>query len=138
MESWKSLHVHEPMNVSGVDGMISILKRSKDNVFGLQASGEITAEDIEQVIPILNEGIKKYGKINWLMIMETGKCTSLRAMYEDMMWLLSNLKHFDRMAIVGNKKWEELLIKADGLVFGEKYFDESELEKAWKYVETGS
>jgi hypothetical protein len=56
-------------------------------------------------------------------------------MYEDVKFLLKNLKHFDKMAVVGDKHWLEILIKADGLIFGEKYFDISELEAAWKYVE---
>ena len=41
------------------------------------------------------------------------------------------------MAVVGDKKWEELLIKADSLVFGEKYYDISQLDDAWEYVEGG-
>lgn len=44
--------------------------------------------------------------------------------------VFENLKNFDRMAVVGDKKWQELLIKADGLVFGEKYFDISQLDEA--------
>ncbi|HEA69109.1 MAG TPA: STAS/SEC14 domain-containing protein [Desulfobacterales bacterium] len=115
--------------------MITILGRSKRNVFGFEASGEISESDIQGVAAQLDEAIKAHGKISWLFVMKTAKYTSLRAMYEDMMWLLKNIKHFDRMAIVGDKKWEKLLIKADGLVFGEKYFDISQLDDAWKYVE---
>lgn len=118
--------------------MITILERSKGNVFGLEASGEISELDIYEVTKPMDEAVKKYGKINWLLIMKTSKCTSLRAVYEDIMWLLKNLKHFNRMAIVGDKKWEEILIKADSLIFGEKYFDISQLEDAWAYVEEGA
>ncbi len=74
-------------------------------------------------------------KINWLVVMETAKCTSLRSMYEDMSWLLKYLKHVNKIAVVGDKKWEDLLIKSDGLVFREKYFDASQLDEAWEYVE---
>jgi len=41
------------------------------------------------------------------------------------------------MAIVGDKKWQEMLVKADSLVFGEKYFDIAQLEEAWQYIEGG-
>ena len=115
--------------------MIKFLERSKDNVIGFEASGEITESEELEAIKKMDEVIKKHGKISWLAIVDTVKYTSLRAMYEDMSWCLKNLKHFDRMAVVGDKKWEELLIKSDGLVFGEKYFDKSHLEDAWKYVE---
>ncbi len=115
--------------------MIKILEKSKGNVLGFYVTGEISPEDIESVEVVADKAIAEHGKINWLMRMETTRYTSLRAMYEDMMWLLKNLKHFDKMAIVSDKKWEELLIKTDGLVFGEKYFDVSQLEEAWKYIE---
>ncbi len=116
--------------------MINVLERSKGNVLGFDATGEISPEDIESVEVVADKAITEYGKINWLIRMDTSRYTSLRAMYEDMMWLVKNLRHFDKMAVVGDKKWEELLVKADGLVFGEKYFDVSQLEEAWKYVES--
>lgn len=115
--------------------MVKILERSKDNVLGVEATGEVSLEDLKKVEVVFDEAIKKYDKINWLYIIGTMKYTNLRAMYEDMSWLMKNLKHFDRMAVVGDKKWEELMIKTDGFFFGEKYFDITQLEEAWKYVE---
>ena len=41
------------------------------------------------------------------------------------------------MAIVGDKTWEDIIIKADGLVFGEKDFDISQLDEAWEWLEGG-
>ena len=115
--------------------MIKILDRSKGNVFGIESTGKITAEDIEKISGQLQEGIDKYGKINWVFIMKDFKGTTIKGMYEDVKFLFKNLKHFDKMAVVGDKLWLELLIKADGLIFGEKYFDISKLEDAWKYIE---
>lgn len=115
--------------------MLKVLERSHGNAIGIEASGEITKEDIEEITPQLDELIEKYGKISWLFIIKTGRYRTVREFYEDVMWLLKNLKNFDRMAIVGETKAEELLIKIDGLVFGERYFDVSEIEEAWKYIE---
>lgn len=118
--------------------MIKILERSKGNVFGFETSGEISESDVESVAAKLDEAIEKYGKISWLIVLKTTKYTGLRAMYEDMKWVTKNVRHFDRMAVVGDRKWEELLVKADGFVFGEKYFDISQLDDAWEYVEGGA
>lgn len=41
------------------------------------------------------------------------------------------------MAIVGGKTWEEIIITAHGLVFGEKYFDVSQRHEAGEWVEGG-
>lgn len=115
--------------------MIKKLERSQGKVLGFEASETIKLEEIKAIEPSLEDAIVKYGKTNWLMVMETDKCTSLRAMYEDMSWGLKYLKHFNKIAVVGDKKWEDLLIKADRLVFGEKYFDASQMDEAWEYVE---
>jgi len=116
--------------------MLKVLERSHGNVIGIEASEEITEEDIDEITPQLDELIEKYGKISWLFIIKTGRYKTPRAFYEDIMWLLKNIKKFDRMAIVGETGAEELLIKIDGLVFGEKYFDISDIEKAWRYIES--
>ncbi|MBN1432293.1 MAG: STAS/SEC14 domain-containing protein [Methanomicrobiaceae archaeon] len=115
--------------------MLKVLERSHGNIVGIEASGEVTEEDIREITPQLDELIEKYGKISWIYVIKTTKYKTVRAMYEDMMWLLKNIKNFDRMAIVGETKSEELLIKIDGLVFGEKYFDISEIDQAWDYIE---
>jgi len=116
--------------------MIKFLKKSHDNIFGLEATGEITEKDIIDWETKINKAVKKYGTVNWLFVIKASKFESLKSMYSDMMWLLKNIVHFDKMAIVGDKKWEELLIKADSLAFGEKYFDISQLDQAWDYIES--
>lgn len=115
--------------------MIKILERSKDNIFGFELSGEITESDIHETNALLDEAIKKYEKISWLLVVRTSKFSSPRVLFEEMGWALKDLSHFDRMAVVGDKIWEELLIESDGYLFGDQYFDISQLEDAWKYVE---
>ena len=118
--------------------MIKALERSKGNVFGFEVSGEITVEDIRRVTDVLDKAIEKYGKINWLFVFKTIKYHSPRAFYEDIMWVMKHLKYFDRMAVVGDTMLGEVLAKVDALAFGEKYFDISQLEDAWRYVEEGA
>jgi hypothetical protein len=115
--------------------MLKILEKSHGNFIGIEASGEISENDISEITPQLDELIERYGKISWLFVIKTGRYETVRAFYEDISWLLKNLKHFDRMAIVGETKAEEILVKADGLLFGEKYFDISAIDEAWKYIE---
>lgn len=115
--------------------MWKVLDRSHDNVLGFEVEGKVTAEEVEQAAAVADKAIQEHGKISWLLVWKTTHYASLKAFYEDTSWLLKNIKNFDRMAIVGDKKWEEILVKADGLVYGEKYFDISQLDEAWDYVE---
>ena len=116
--------------------MIKFLKKSHGNVIGLEAVGEITEKDIAEWEAKINKAIKKYGTVNWLFVLKTTKFESLKSMYSDMKWLLKNYVHFGKMAIVGDKKWQKLMVKADRLAYGEKYFDISQLDEAWDYIES--
>jgi hypothetical protein len=55
--------------------MIKLLERSNGKVFGIESVGKITAEDIEKISVPLQEGINKYGKINWIFIVKDFKGT---------------------------------------------------------------
>ena len=115
--------------------MFKILERGHDDVAGLELGGDITLEDIKDVEAVFEKLFDKYDKISWVCIWTNTHYTTMRAFYEDAMWMLKHLKRFDRMAVVSDKWWKKLLINADGLIFGEKYFDIADLEKAWDYVE---
>lgn len=115
--------------------MFKVLERSHDNIIGVEVGGDITLDDIKLGEAAFEELIEKYGKVSWLCIWTNTHYTTMRAFYEDAMWMLKHLKNFDRMAVVSDKWWKKLLIKTDGMVFGEKYFDVEDLEKAWAYVE---
>ena len=117
--------------------MIKLHSRSHDNVLGFEVSGKINFEDLKHIELLIEEKINKYDKINWMLILNEGlpSYTSLRAFYEDSMWMFKHLKHFDKMAVVGNSTFAKILFNIDGFFFGEKYFDITDIEKAWAYVE---
>ena len=115
--------------------MINILPRSKGKVIGFETSGTISMEDENRAIEVCDKLIAEHGKINVLIVLGSVKYESLKVMYTDMMWALRHVRQMDRIAVVGDSPWEKLAIKADSLVFGEKYFDKSQLEEAWHYVE---
>lgn len=116
--------------------MIEILPQSKDNTVGFKVTTPISLEDLQQIEPKLNQLIEQYGKINWLIILDGSfpYYSSWRAFYEDMMWVTKHLKNFGKMAVVGHNPILKTLIKVDGLIFGERYYDISDLDEAWKYI----
>ncbi|MCP4178474.1 MAG: STAS/SEC14 domain-containing protein [bacterium] len=115
--------------------MFKVMENSHHNIIGLEADGIMTKEEIIEAEKYLEKIMTEYDKINWLCVWENVKYENLSAFYEDMKWLFKHLKKFDRMAIVGDKWWKMLLVKADGLIFGERYFDICHLDKAWDYIE---
>lgn len=115
--------------------MLTIMERSSGNVIGFETDGTVTLDELKSCEAAADKLIEKYGKINWIFVWNDCKYENLKTVYTDMMWLLKNIKKFDRMAVVGDAGWKKWLIKADGLVFGEKYFDKEDIDQAWDYVE---
>jgi len=66
---------------------------------------------------------------------KTSKYSNSHVIFEITGWALKNLIHFDRMVVVGDSIWKELFIEADSYLFGDQYYDMSQLEEAWGFVE---
>ncbi|HJO95122.1 MAG TPA: STAS/SEC14 domain-containing protein [Victivallales bacterium] len=115
---------------------MKILERTAGRVIGFDAPGKITEEELAEVIKYFKLTIEKYGSISWLGSFKNFKgFKTFKALKQDLIFNLKNLKNYDRTAIVGNKLWLKISTKTAGLITGIKYFDISQLEEAWKYIE---
>ena len=95
-------------------GISVSLKRRGDRLFGeLKMIGKLTHEDYQAFVPILDKAIKetKGAQINMLVDMRDFKGWKLRAAWDDMLFGIKHRKAFDKLAVVGKKKWEEVAIK---------------------------
>lgn len=88
----------------------------------------------------LDQGYQKVNilvKIDHLNLLKS----SWKAMWEDGVYAFKHIKYCGKIAVVGDSKVEELLVKADDAVFGkkekgreEKYFPLKDLTKAFEWV----
>jgi hypothetical protein len=117
--------------------MIELLPESEKNSVGFKVSGPVSYEDIKKLEPHLEKLIEQYGKINCLIVAEEGcpQYASWRAFCEDFMWAFKHLKQLNKIAVVGHSKILKAITTVD-LIFGEKYFDLADLDKAWQYIKS--
>lgn len=115
--------------------MFKVLEKTHGNFIALEADGVVTMDELKAIEKVFDDAIEKYGTVHWMCIWKSATYDKLGTFYTDMMWLLKHIKKFGRMAIVGDAWWKKLLVEADGLVFGEKYFNMSRADEAWKYIE---
>ncbi len=95
-------------------GISVALKRENGKLYGeLKMIGKLTHEDYEVFVPILERALKeaKGLEIDMLVDMTQFKGWKARAAWDDMVFGLKHRKSFDKMAIVGKKKWEEVAVK---------------------------
>jgi hypothetical protein len=117
--------------------MISRLEKSHGNIVGFKFHGKATDEDYkEHLIPQLEAAIEKHGKIRVLWDFEHFDGWTAHAAWDDMIAGTSMWSDFDRMAVVGDRKWEEVTMKLFQHLTGKfRYFDHHKLQHAWAWLE---
>jgi len=112
------------------------IKRTKKRVFiELSMLGKLTHEDYQTFVPMIDKALKKAKglEVDLLVDMRDFTGWKLLAGWDDMKFGLKHRNAFDKMAIVGNKKWEELSIDMmSHLMKGKsKFFKEREKALSW-------
>jgi len=120
--------------------MIEHLETSADGkAMRLRAGGKLTHEDYQALIPVLEKAIASYGKIS--VLVELGEITGIepRAILDEFAFDIRHFRDFDRLAVVGEKDWEDWMTRATNpLTPGEmRYFSSGEAAAAWTWAQGG-
>jgi hypothetical protein len=108
------------------------------NVLSVRVEGKLTNEAYEQLVPTVDKLIEEHGSLRILFEMHDFHGWTLSAMWEDMKFDLAHWKDIERLAIVGESKWE-----AGMAVFCKpftkakiQYFDVANLDEARAWIES--
>jgi hypothetical protein len=120
--------------------MSNELKVTADgNVLEVHASGKLTTDFYKEFVPVVDAQIKQYGKLHILFVIHDFHGWTCGALWEDWKFDLHHWKDIERLAIVGESKWEEGMstfckpfTKATV-----KYFDHTQLDAAREWVKAG-
>jgi len=114
------------------------LKESVDKkLLEVECSGKLHKEDYENFEPAVEKLIEQVGKIIVLFIMHDFHGWDLGAMWEDTKFATHHYRDIEKLAIVGEKKWQEWMATVckpftSGAV---KYFDAGEEAAARVWLE---
>jgi SpoIIAA-like len=94
--------------------VIRLLEGLPENVVGVEASGKVTDEDYENVlVPAVRQRIEETGKVRFLYVLgEDFDGWTLGAMWEDAKLGGSEVKAWEKVALVTDKDWLEPMVKA--------------------------
>jgi len=112
------------------------IKRSKKNLFiEVTMLGKLKHEDYQLFVPMIDKALKgaKGLEVDLLVDMRNFKGWELLAAWDDMKFGVKHRNAFDKVAIVGNKKWEETSVAMmSHLMKGKiKFFKERDKALAW-------
>lgn len=110
---------------------------SSGKLLHVRVTGKLTKESYEQLVPLVDQLIKEHGRLRILFEMHDFHGWNVRAMWEDIKFDASHWKDIERLAIVGESKWEEGMATFCKPFTSAKiqYFDHTKLDEAKTWVE---
>jgi len=124
--------------------MITLIEGTKPNVIAIEIIDAYKHEDERNLESMFEERLDKgIEKVNMLVKLDKLSIShsSFKAMWKDGIYALKHIKYCGKVAIIGNSKLEELMAKADNMMFGsekagrvEKFFYADEMEQALDFV----
>ena len=114
-----------------------ITETAVGNVIEVEATGKLTKKAYEAFVPMTEEKIKEYGKIRILFVMHDFHGWSAGAAWEDFKFDLKHFHHIERLALVGETKWEEgMSVFCRPFTTAKiKYFESAKIDEAREWVQ---
>lgn len=113
--------------------MLRIEHLNENRVLTLTAGGRLTKEDYEQALPKMEELLEKHGRLRFLIKLENFSGFEPAALWEDLRFDFKHRDEYGKIAIVGDKKWEEWGTKISKPFFESevKFFEDEDKAEAW-------
>ncbi len=116
--------------------MIDQLPTGSSRILGFVLSGKLHDEDYQTFIPIVDAAVAAEGKVSMYVAFADFDGWDLHAAWDDIKFAVAHYSDFDRIAMVGDKKWEEWMARlckpfTQATV---SYFDVSETAAAWAWL----
>lgn len=89
--------------------MLQLLEESKGDLVAFRISGHVDKSDYDVMLPLLEEKIKQYGKINVYAEMQEVEDYTLKALWEELKFDFRHAGDFKKAAFVGEQKWLDWL-----------------------------
>ena len=126
--------------------MIEQLKTNKGNVLSIEVIGGFSETDEKLCETFFQQKLDEgFDKVNVLVKLDELKVnqSSVKAFMEDTIWALRSYKKIGHLAIVAHSSVLKALVPIDNLFFEraskgrhERYFDISQIEEAFEFVES--
>lgn len=110
------------------------------NLIGIRATGTLTGADYDDLLPRLRAAIEEHGQIRALLEIRDLEGLTPAALWDEATFDAAELEHVERLAVVGDARWEEALesIAAPFVRAETRYFPGAQKDEAWRWLEEGA
>ena len=116
--------------------MIEQLSTGSPKALGFKMSGKLHDDDYKTFVPMVDSAIAKEGKVRLLAQFEDFHGWDMKALWDDIKFSTKHCADVERVALVGDKKWEKWMaaVCKPFTLAKVKYFDVNDFDAAWKWV----
>ena len=116
--------------------MIETIETGSPKVVGLKLTGKLHDEDYRRFVPMIESILTAEGKVRLFVQFEEFQGWDMHAAWDDFKFGLSHYSDFERIAMVGDRRWEKWMASVckPFTKAKVKYFDRSEADAAWKWL----
>lgn len=118
--------------------MSLLLSETMDGkIIEVQVSGRLTKDAYQEFVPLTEAAINRHGKVRILFIMHDFEGWNAGALWEDLKFDFKHFSHIERLAIVGETRWEQGMATfcRPFTTATLKYFDIKDLEAARAWIQ---
>jgi hypothetical protein len=117
-----------------------LAEKNGGKVLEVAVSGKLTHSDYERFVPAFEHLAKEHGKIRVLFEMTDFRGWEAAALWDDIKFDLKHFADIERLALVGDKKWEKgmSVFCRPFTTATIRYFDRSAIEDARTWLVSGA
>ncbi len=116
---------------------MGLILNETGKIIHVTVNEKLTKEDYQQFVPRLEKDIKENGKIRILFQMQNFHGWEMSALWEDLKFDMKHFSDIERLAMVGDKKWEKAMSVFCKPFTTAKinFFESSDIEKAQTWLQ---
>src|SRR5262245_36377339 len=116
--------------------MVEQLPPVADNVLAVKLSGKLHDEDYKKFVPLIDAAVARRGKVRLLAQFHDFAGWDVHALWDDIQFSATHCTAFERIALVGEKKWQEWMAKVckPFTMARVQYFDAAQMDAARAWV----
>ena len=116
--------------------MYQTIGATDGRIIGFKLTGEITAEDVQEMTRIVQEACGSLGTIRMLIEIDELQVDDPTAYWDTFKIAEEHGEQVERVAIVGDRDWEKRWVGMGGMLVESevRYFDQSRLQAAWNWI----